>query len=83
MNALISLLLLSAAGAVLVRCICVASKMSASSWRGHRLQFTALSMAYALLAGGASGTVLGFNHAPDLLLCGLALWAISERRREC
>jgi hypothetical protein len=83
MSALLFVVALLSAGAVLVRCICVAGTLNAHEWSGHPFQFAGLAAGYALAGGGAVGMVLGWHHAPDLLLVGVACWVIFERRRVC
>jgi hypothetical protein len=65
---------------VLARCICVAPKLSRTSWSGHRAHFVALAGTYALLAGGAVGTALHWPHGQHLLLAAVAGWVLFDRR---
>lgn len=81
MSTLIWLVSLLAAGVVLVRVVCVAAHLSRRNFNGHPLQFLALSASYALLAGGATGTVLHLKIGPLMLLVGVALWVVFDRRR--
>lgn len=81
MSTLIWLLSLLAAGVVLVRVICVSANLSRRNFNGHPLHFLAISASYALLAGGAAGTVLHWDIGPRLLLAGVALWVVFDRRR--
>lgn len=81
MSTLIWLVSLLAAGVVLVRVICVSANLSRRNFKGHSLHFLAIAASYALLAGGAVGTVLHLEIAPRLLLAGVALWVVFDRRR--
>lgn len=74
-------IMLLAAGVVLIRTICMASKMSVRDWRGHPLFFAAIAAANSLLAAGAVGIVLGWHKGTFLLLLGVALKLLTERRR--
>ena len=81
MSTLTLFILLPCAGIVLVRCVCVAAKMSHREWEGHPLQFYGITASYALTGGGAVGMALGMVSAPVLLLIGVALWVVFDRRR--
>lgn len=77
-----TLLLLLFAGVIIVRTVCVASRMDHRRWVGHPAQFVALSLAHALLCAGALGVALGAPAAPGALLVGLAGQVIFDRRRQ-
>lgn len=81
MNALQLIILVICAGVVLVRCICVAAQLNYRNWLGHPFQFVGISASYALLGGGAIGTVLEWDHSSLLLLLGVSSWIIFDRRR--
>lgn len=69
------------AGIVVVRCVCVAARMSRREFTGHPLQFLGTTLGYTFIAGGAVGMVLQLGAAQWLLLAGVALWIIFDRRR--
>jgi len=81
MSALLFAVVLVSAGTVLVRCICVAAALNSHAWPGHPFRFFGIAAGYALAGGGATGIVLGWHHAPHLLLIGAACWVGFERRR--
>jgi hypothetical protein len=82
MNTLITFAQFVLAAIVLVRCVCVAAKISRRNWHGHPFQFAGISAAYALIGGGAGGMALGWHVAPWLLLLGVVLWVLFDRRRQ-
>ena len=71
---------LISAGVILARSVCLASKMSARDFNGHLFRFASIAAANALLASGAVGVVLGWNHGTFLLLVGAAVKLVSDRR---
>ncbi len=75
-----NLILILAAGVILVHCTCIVAKLSPRNWFGHRLQFIGLSAAYSFIAGGAVGTAANWHLGPSLLLIGLAGLVIFDRR---
>lgn len=75
-----NLILILAAGIVMVHCTCIVAKLSPRNWFGHRFQFLGLSAAYSLVAGGAVGTAFSWHLGPTLLLIGLAGLVIFDRR---
>lgn len=81
MSLLIMILVLASSAVVVVRCVCVASTMSRRDWAGHPLRFAGAAAGYSLMCAGAVGMVLGFSHAPAMLLIGLACWILFERSR--
>ena len=78
-----TLILLIAAGVILVHCICVTARLSRNKWHGHKGRFAGVSASIALMAGGAAGMVLDFAHAPLLLLIGMAGEFVFNRRGSC
>ncbi len=83
MSALVPLLSLLAAGAVLVRCVCIAARLNRRDWSGHPLRFVGMAAGYALTGGGAVGTALEWDFASHLLLFGMAGLVVFERRAAC
>lgn len=77
-----NLLLLIFAGVVIVRTVCLASRMDHRRWVGHPAQFLALSLSHALLCAGALGVALCVPAAPAGLLIGLAGQVMFDRRRQ-
>ena len=80
MPTLIDVVMITCMCVVLARCICVAPRLSRSSWTGHKAHFVALAGTYSLLAGGALGTALKWNYGPLLLLVAVAGWVLFDRR---
>lgn len=75
-----SLIMLIAAIVVLVRTVCLAAKMSARDWPGHPIRFVGIAAANAFLAAGAVGVVLLWRHGALLLLVGVAIRLLLDRR---
>lgn len=73
-------IMLIAAGVILSRSICLAARLSANDWPGHPVRFAGIAAANSLLAAGAVGVVLGWNHGTFLLITGVAVKMISDRR---
>lgn len=65
---LYAILMLAAALVILVRTTCLAAHLSAKNWTGHKARFAALAAAHSMLAAGALGVVLGWQHGAMLLL---------------
>lgn len=83
MSTMILLVLLVAAGVILVHCVCVAAKMSRRRWQGHKARFAGVSASIALMAGGAVGLLLECHYAPVLLATGVAGSFVFDRREIC
>ena len=77
-----SVIILIAASTVLVRTVCLAAKMNARDFKGHQFRFIAIAAANSFLAAGAVGTVLCWRHGTLLLLVGVALKLVSDRRND-
>lgn len=73
-------LLIVFAGVVLVRCICMAPRLSPGKWTGHPGRLAGMVVAFGLLGGGAIGAVMTRPYAAYLLLAGIALLFIFDRR---
>ncbi len=80
MNAAFQTLSIISAMVVLVRTICVSARLNRKNWKGNPLRFTGISFSYAMICGGALGIPLCWNPAPHLLLLGIAMRIVSERR---
>lgn len=74
-------IMLLSAGVILARSVCLAAKLSANDWPGHPVRFAGIAAANALLAAGAVGVVLGWTPGTVLLLVGVAIKMMSDRRR--
>lgn len=72
---------LIAAAVVVFRCICVASSLNFRDWEGHPWQFIAIALGHALMAAGALALTLGKHYAGFLLLIGVALLILFDRRK--
>ncbi len=75
-----NLILIVAAGIILMRCTCIVAKLSPRNWYGHRLQFLGLASSYSFIAGGAVGTAFAWHLGPSFLLVGLAGLVLFDRR---
>ena len=78
---MIDLLLILASIVILLRCICLAGRISIESWDGHSLRFVGVAISYAMIGAGALGTALAFPHGSALLLFGTAGWVVFDRRK--
>ena len=77
---MIQLISLLATCVILTRCICMAAQVNKKEWSGHPLQFIGFAVAYGLSSGGSLGVVFGWQHAPIVLLLGVAGWVMFDRR---
>jgi len=66
---------------ILFRSIQIGSRLDWKTWNGHPLQFIGNSLAYPLLAGGSIGVILDRSGGFVLLLLGVMLLIVSDRRR--
>jgi len=69
------------AAVILFRSIQIASLITWRDWRGHPLQFIGLTISYPFLVGGALSVLLNRDPGVPLLLVGMMLYFLSERRR--
>lgn len=69
------------AAIILFRAIQIAYQLDWKSWKGHPLQFVGNSLCYPLLAGGSLEILLNRNGGFVLLLLGIMLMILSDRRR--
>lgn len=74
------ILLIIAAGVVLFRATCIAAHFDRKKWVGPKWRFAGIAIAYALLAGGALGVAVNRPMGPTLLLVGVALMFVADRR---
>lgn len=81
MMLLLDLVLVLAVLVILVRVCCIAANLRRSRWCGHLWQFDAFAIGLALQAGGAVGILLGYAPGGVMLLLGLALQVLFDRRR--
>lgn len=80
MNFILTILMLLATGAVMMRCLSLVSILSHKKWVGHTFEFLGFSIAIALTVGGAFGILLGSNFGAVFLLIGVAGWMVFDRR---
>lgn len=69
------------ASIILFRSIQIAARLDWGTWKGHPLQFIGNSIAYPLWAGGSIGILLDRNWGFILLLIGVTLLILADRRR--
>jgi len=77
---LIDTLIMAAAGIIVVRTVCLASKVSAKAWNGHPFQFAVIALGNSFVAAGAAGMVLCWPPSSYMLLIGTASRLLMERR---
>lgn len=65
---------------VMTRIVCLASKMSMLTWQGGKARFIFYTLAIAMIAGGAVGTLFNYPAGPLMLLVGLAGQMLFDRR---
>ncbi len=80
-NAYVFILEIFCASVILFRSIQIAARLDWKLWQGHPLQFVGNSIGYPLLTGGALGILLDRKAGFLLLLVGIMLLVISDRRR--
>lgn len=69
------------ASVILFRSIQIAARLDWDSWKGHPLQFVGNTICYPLLAGGSVGILLDRKGGFILLLVGIMLMILTDRRR--
>ncbi len=70
-----------AAALVLYKILSVIAHISPNTFDGHPWQFIGFTLHYALLGAGSVAIALGLSVGGVMLLAGLALMAIADRRR--
>jgi hypothetical protein len=80
MSMVITLVLLAAAGVVMTRCVVLVAHLSPKRWIGPKWQLLGLASAYALIGGGAIGALLVWPASSVLMVVGLAMLFIFDRR---
>lgn len=80
MKTLVTVLMLASAFVVMRHGLCLVAHLSPKRWMGRKAQFFGLGLATALMCGGAVGVLLGWVPSGTLMLVGLALFFISDRR---
>ena len=79
---ILTLISIAAAIVVVVRVICVAAHLSRKEFAGHPLRFAGLALAYPLVGGGALALALGWMDGKPLLLFGIGLLMLADRRMQ-
>lgn len=77
---IIDTMIMAAAGIIVVRTVCLASKISARAWDGHPFHFAVIALGNSFVAVGAAGMVLCWPPASYMLLIGTASRLVMERR---
>ncbi len=67
---------------LLVRGICVASKTSTIDWAGRKVQMWCLALGFWMIIGGGVGFCLGWEDAAKILVFGVALFIVSDGRKQ-
>ena len=70
------------ASIILLRTIQIASRITWKGWSGHPLKFIGFTISYPFLVGGSLYVLLDREPALPLLLIGMMLYFLSERRRQ-
>lgn len=80
-NAYVLILEVVCVSIILMRAIQIGSQIAWKDWRGHPLQFIGLTISYPLLVGGSLSVLLNRDQGFPLLLVGMMLYFLSDRRR--
>lgn len=72
---------MTAAALVLYKTLGVIAHISPDKFAGHPWRFIRFTMHYALVSAGSVATALGLSIGGVMLLAGLALMALADRRR--
>lgn len=72
---------LIAVAVVATRCICVAAALNFRDWTGHPARFFGVAIGYSLLAAGALAVIFLKPHGGSILLIGVAMTFVFDRRR--
>ena len=76
-----TLLLAAAFAVVLFKTISVIASINIHNFDGHPLQFVGMAVQWSLLLGGAAATLIGLSIGAAMLVYGLAVMILSDRRR--
>lgn len=66
---------------ILFRAFQIGSHVEWDEWNGHKLQFIGFAISYPLLLGGALSILFHREAGGPLLLSGMMIYLLSERRR--
>lgn len=66
---------------ILFRAIQIGSRLTWDDWDGHKLQFVGFAVSYPLLLGGSLSVLFHREAGAPLLLSGMMIYFLSERRR--
>lgn len=80
MNFIVTLVLLASTIVVMMKCLVLVAHLSPKRWFGPKWKLLGLAMAYALLSGGAVGTLFFWPPGAALMVIGLAMLFIFDRR---
>ena len=73
-------LLLALATIVLFKVISVMASINAAAFDGHPIQFIGMAMHWSLVGSGAVAVALGLSIGGAMLLAGIALMVVTDRR---
>ena len=73
-------LLLASAAIVIFKVISVMAAINVHAFDGHPFRFIGMSLHWALMGSGSVAVALGLSIGGVMLLTGLALMVISDRR---
>ncbi len=77
---MIETILLASAAVVLFKVISVMAAINAHAFDGHPFRFIGMALHWALMGSGSVAVALGLSIGGAMLLAGLALMVISDRR---
>lgn len=80
MNLIITMLILVATAVVMQHGLSLVAHLSPKRWFGCKWKFVGLASANALICGGSVGALLSWPPSSALMVIGLALFFISDRR---
>ncbi|MFA6015906.1 MAG: hypothetical protein WC742_12650 [Gallionellaceae bacterium] len=80
MNLVVTLLMLAATLIVMQHGLSLVAHISPKRWFGCKWKLIGLALANALVCGGAVGALLSWPPSSALMVIGLALFFISDRR---
>lgn len=76
-----TLFCITAASLVLYKTLGVIAHISPDKFDGHPWQYIGFTLHYALIGAGSVATVLGLSIGGILLLSGIAIMALADRRK--
>ena len=66
--------------AVTVRIACWAARADRTTWAGRQFVYFGMALGLSMIVGGAWGTVVRYEHASSIVLAGVAMLILANRR---